>query len=112
MLVVQRFHEGINFSLGMPFLGFGFKRGVNVLYLCLCVRQWNRFPFYLYKVFSLKLLNDLEYNKAKISCNKLHKSFLKTIITVLLVHWNNQNPIMVFDTVYVNRQAKRLIGWS
>lgn len=28
-----------------------------------------------YKVVSLKLLNDVEYEKAKISCNKLHKSF-------------------------------------
>lgn len=46
-----------------------------------------------YKVVSLKLLNDVEYEKAKISCNKLHKSFfLMTIITVLLVHRNNQNP--------------------
>lgn len=44
-----------------------------------------------YKVVSLKLLNDVEYEKAKISCNKLYKFFLMTIITVLL-HWNNQNP--------------------
>lgn len=66
-------------SLGMPFLGS----------VCMAVEGISRFPFYLYKVLSLKLLNDLEYNKAKISCNKLHKSFVKTIITVLLVHWNN-----------------------
>lgn len=94
MLVVQSFHEDINFSLCMPFLGLGFKSGVNVPYLCLCVRQWKIYQqiFILYKVFSLKLVNKLDYNKAKISCNKLHKSLLKTIITVLLVHWDNQNP--------------------
>jgi len=46
-----------------------------------------------HKVVSLKILNDVEYEKAKITCDKLHKScFLITIITALLVHWNNQNP--------------------